>query len=352
MRIVDVHASREYRVLIGRGLLSQAPGRIREISKTNTVVLVTGEHVFPLYGERLQRELSRAGFRVLTWVHPSGESEKNLKNYERLLNFLCGNRIGRSDLLLALGGGVTGDLCGFAAATYQRGMDYVQIPTTLLAMVDASVGGKTALDLPGGKNQVGCFWQPRLVLCDTELLSTLPEKEFRSGSAEVAKCAVILGEPFFRDLASAPLDAQLEEAIERCVTLKRDLVEEDEFDRGARRLLNLGHSIGHAVEVCRGYAVSHGEAVSVGMAMIARAAPARGLCSGETKEALIALLRRFGLPVETELRAEDLAAAMLADKKRDGDRIHLVFPEEIGRCGIYAVALEELTTLLRQGGAK
>ena len=184
----------------------------------------------------------------MTFPYPGGEHCKTLATYAALLDFLAAHRLSRSDLIVALGGGVTGDLAGFAAATYQRGIPFVQVPTTLLAAVDSSVGGKTAVNLASGKNQVGCFYQPSLVLCDPDTLRTLPPEEYRNGCAEVIKYAVLRSEPFFSELRTAPVSAQVEHVIATCVSMKRDLVAADEFDRGSRQLLNLGHSFGHAVE--------------------------------------------------------------------------------------------------------
>lgn len=352
MRTVQIPASRPYRVLIGRGLLSQAGERIRSVSDAGTAVIVSGEHVDPLYGAELERALESAGFRVLRWTHPSGEAHKDLETYGKLLNFLSEKHIDRGDLLLSLGGGVTGDLTGFAAATYQRGMDYVQIPTSLLAMVDSSVGGKTALNLPSGKNQVGCFYQPHLVLCDPSLLRSLPEREFRCGCAEVIKYAMLSSPALFRDLEAASAWENPEQLIETCVAIKRDFVCQDEFDNGVRRYLNLGHSFGHAVEACSCYAYTHGEAVSLGMAMITRAAAEKGICPTETRDELLALLKQYQLPIDTEIPAEKLLQAVLSDKKRRGDQIHLVVPETIGHCRIVSVPVEELPDWLRLGGAK
>jgi 3-dehydroquinate synthase len=352
MRTVEIPASCPYRVLIGRGLLSQAGELIRAVSDASTAVIVSGEHVYPLYGSELERALERGGFRLLHWVHSSGEKHKNLESYGKLLNYLSENHIGRGDLLLSLGGGVTGDLTGFAAATYQRGMDYVQIPTTLLAMVDSSVGGKTAVNLPAGKNLAGCFHQPKTVLCDPNLLSTLPEREYRSGCAEVIKYAMLCSPALFRQLQTASAWENPEQVIECCVAIKRDYVGQDEFDVGVRRFLNLGHSFGHAVEACSGYACTHGEAISVGMAMIARAAAEKGICTPDARDALLALLEKYKLPTETDIPLDQLQRAVLSDKKRKNEQIHLVVPETIGRCRIIPVPVKELPEWLRLGGAR
>ena len=310
MTTVHVSASREYDVLIGRGLLDEAGERIRSVSRAKTAVVIAGDIVFPLYGERVLRSLESAGFRTLSYVLPHGEQYKTLATYGALLQFLSENHLTRSDALVALGGGVTGDLTGFAAATYQRGMDFVQIPTTLLAAVDSSVGGKTAVDLLAGKNQVGAFYQPKLVLCDPDTLETLPEEEFRCGCAEVIKYGVLGNADFFEELRAVPISQQVEHVIETCVRMKRDIVHQDEYDTGLRRLLNLGHSFGHAVEACSGFSILHGQAVAIGMSMICRAAVRKDICPPEAAEQVIALLRQYGLPTETDYPLDELFQAV------------------------------------------
>ena len=352
MRSIHIPASRAYEVLIGGGLLDEAGTRIRRVTESDRAAIVAGEKVLRLYGERLLDTLGRAGFQTVFVSHPGGEEHKNLESYGALLRFLSENRLSRADVLISLGGGVTGDLAGFTAATYQRGMSFVQIPTTLLAMVDASVGGKTALNLPTGKNQVGCFYQPSLVLCDPEVLSTLPEDEFHCGMAEVIKYAM-LGDPELMDLLlREPIEERLAQLIARCVEMKRNYVAADEYDRGSRQLLNLGHSFGHALERCSAGAIRHGEAVSIGMVMAARAALARGICDEETVQTLVTALRRYALPTEPAFSARELSEAMLADKKRSGERLRLVLPEAVGRCRIESVPINELDRWLCQGGAR
>ena len=314
--------------------------------------MISDDTVFPLYGERVLRALRDAGLRAVSFVFPHGERYKTLDTYAGIVNFLAQEQLSRTDVLLALGGGVVGDVTGFAAATYQRGMAFVQLPTTLLAAVDASVGGKTAVDLPQGKNLVGSFWQPALVLCDTDTLRTLPESTFRDGCAEVIKYGVLGSRELFDMLRERPIKEQTEDVIARCVDMKRALVCEDEFDRGSRRLLNLGHSFGHAVEMLSGFSVSHGSAVATGMCMAARAAAEKGFCSKATRDEIISLIRRYSLPTETTARAEDMLSVMLVDKKMSGGRLHLIIPEEIGRCRIEPVTPGELPGWLYAGGAK
>ena len=352
MTTVHVTASREYDVLIGRGLLDELGGIVRRTTKAQTAVVVAGDIVFPLCGARAVASLERAGLRTLSCVIPHGERYKTLETYGKLLQFLSENRLTRTDVLIALGGGVTGDLTGFAAATYQRGMNYVQVPTTLLAAVDSSVGGKTAVDLPTGKNQVGAFYQPAAVLCDPDLMDTLPEAEFRCGTAEVIKYGMLGSAAFFESLEEHGVKAQLEDVIRTCVEMKRDIVHEDEFDRGQRQLLNLGHSFGHAVEACSRFGILHGQAVAIGMAIITRAAVRRGDCPEAALERLLALLKRCGLPTETDYSADALFAALGTDKKLSGSTMHLVIPEDIGRCRIEAMPLSDARELLRLGGVQ
>ncbi len=349
---VHVAASREYEVLIERGLMVRAGRLVSQASGAKKALIVSDDNVYPLYGKMLESSLQRAGIEAESLVFPHGEQTKCLANYEKILTRLSARRLGRSDAVVALGGGVIGDLAGFAAATFQRGMELVQVPTSLLAAVDSAVGGKTAVNLPTGKNQVGCFYQPALVLCDTDCLETLPEREYKCGAAEVIKYAVLRDEAFFEGLMAAPISLQPEAVIERCVAMKRDLVAEDEFDRGSRQLLNLGHTIGHGVEACSGFQVLHGQAVAIGMAAISRAAVKKKLCGEESLQRLLRLLDKYGLPTELEYSVEELYSAILADKKLSSGRINLIIPEKIGRCRIESRPVEEMRDWLAAGGAK
>ena len=273
---VTVDASRTYNVLIGTGLIDCLGQLAGETVAPGTAVLVTDDTVNALYGDRAVHSLQSAGFRVHRIVFPHGEESKTLESYMRLLNFCAEVGITRSDCLFALGGGVIGDLTGFAAATFLRGIRFLQIPTTLLAAVDSSVGGKTGVDLPSGKNLVGAFWQPSLVICDYQLLDTLPAPIFADGCAEVIKYAVINDKDLF-SLLKKPIKPQLGPIIRRCVENKRDIVRADERDTGCRQLLNLGHTFGHAVEACSNFAISHGSAVAIGINIVSSAAASRGL---------------------------------------------------------------------------
>lgn len=350
MNTVTVRASRAYRVLVGDGLLDRAGEQLRAACpRARIAALISDTTVLPLYGARVRASLERAGFAVVTHAFPAGEEHKNLAGYGEILNFLVRSGLSRTDVLVALGGGVVGDMAGFAASTFLRGIDFMQIPTTLLAAVDSSVGGKTAIDLDAGKNQAGTFAQPALVLCDPQTLATLPENVFREGCAEVIKYGVLGNEALFRSLCQTPVREQAESVITTCVAMKRDAVENDEFDRGERRKLNLGHSIGHAVESCASYRIPHGYAVAIGMVRITRAAIKFGYCEVKTLDDLTTCLTRYGLPTETDFSANELYGAMLHDKKMAEGQMHLIVPERIGACRIVSVAPEELLSWLKAG---
>ena len=352
MKTVSVTASRRYDVLIEHGLLRRTDELVRSVTNAGTVMIVSDDSVWPLYGETVQESLSDAGFSVCRFVFPHGESSKCAKTWLALLDALCENRLTRADAVVALGGGVVGDLTGFAASAYLRGIGFIQIPTTLLAMVDSSVGGKTAIDLPAGKNLAGSFYQPWLVLCDPDCLDSLPDEIFRDGCAEVIKYAVLGNAPFFEELNRTPLHAHLEHIIETCVRMKRDIVAQDEFDRGQRQLLNLGHTFGHGIEACSGFAVSHGSAVAIGMAMIVRAAAQFGLCTAETRDAVLALLRQYDLPTDCAYAAEQMLGTILHDKKASGSSINLIVPTAVGSCEIKKTPASEIPDWLKAGGAQ
>ena len=338
----------KYDVCIGSGLLAEAGERIRSVSGGSALCLVSDDVVDKLYGERVEKSLAAAGYRVEKFVIPHGEESKTPENFLKLVSFMAQKGISGGDAAVALGGGVVGDLTGFAAATYRRGIDFIQIPTTLLAAVDASVGGKTAVDLPEGKNLLGAFHQPSLVLCDTDTFATLPEETLRDGCAEIIKYGMIKDSALFESLRNIP-SAMSEDVIARCVEIKRDVVEADELDKGERRLLNFGHTVGHAVELLSGFGITHGSAVAIGMAIVARASAKAGYCGSECRDRLIEKLKSFGLPTETDFTAVQLAKAMLADKKRSGSTVDMIVPEEVGRCVIRKTDVNELESFVASG---
>lgn len=349
MKTITVSASRTYEIRIGGGLLAALGQAVRELGKAEKVFLVSETQVYPLYGEAAEASLREAGFAVSTLVFPAGEESKNGETFLQLLNALAQAKLSRNDLMVALGGGVVGDLAGFAAACYLRGIRFVQIPTTLLAAVDSSVGGKTAIDLPSGKNLAGAFYQPSLVLCDLDTLNTLPEEIFRDGCAEVIKYGVLYDPELFSQLETFGLDFDRESVIARCVAWKRDVVMEDEKDTGSRMKLNLGHTFGHAVEAHSHFSLSHGKSVAIGLATIARACAEAGICSQQDAMRIVSLLEAFGLPVRTSYPAEALLPYLLSDKKRSGGTVNLILPEAIGKCKISPTPVSQLQSILQAG---
>ena len=349
MTTVTVRASRPYEVTIGRGLLETVGRQAAGQWKGRSAAVVSDSTVAPLYLNRVKDSLERAGFRVHSFVFPAGEDQKNGGTYLKLLEFLAARRLTRADGLIALGGGVVGDLAGFAAATFLRGIGFLQLPTTLLAAVDSSVGGKTAIDLTNGKNLAGAFYQPQAVLCDLDTLDTLPAEVFADGCAEVIKYGMIGDPALLARLETVDFRADPEELVARCVAQKRDLVEQDEFDTGARQLLNLGHTLGHGVEACSGYTVSHGRAVAIGMTLVTRAAVAFGRCPAEVLPRLRRLLERYGLPDATAYSAQALYEKTLSDKKRSGDTISLVVPIAWGASQLVRIPVSELPAWIERG---
>ena len=361
---VHVSAGGGYDVLIQQGILNDAGEWIRKACpNAEKVLVVCDRNVMLPQGQAVCCDIYDAGLQDRLFVLESGEEHKNISSYAAILEALAGERLSRNDCVVALGGGVTGDMAGFAAATYLRGISYVQIPTTLLAMVDSSVGGKTAIDLSSGKNLAGAFCQPSLVLCDPLALSTLPDEVFRDGCAEVLKYGVLYSRDFFLKLKAAAegrvsgqslkqaMAKEMMAVIEACVTFKRDAVEKDEFDRGERKKLNLGHTAGHAIEACSSYSITHGCAVAAGMAIMARAAVKKGLMPEADARLLEETLELFGLPVGTDHGAEELANAALSDKKASWRTIDLIVPREIGSCDIIRVGIEDLKDWFEAGMA-
>lgn len=343
MKTVELSTSSTYNVLIGAGLLPRLGEETAKVTKGKKAAIISDTNVWPIYGKEAMASLESVGFNVIFYAFPAGEESKNGDNFLQILNFLAENELTRADCIIALGGGVVGDLAGFVAATYLRGIDYIQVPTSLLAMVDSSVGGKTAIDLPAGKNLCGAFYQPKLVLCDTDALNTLPEDVFRDGCAEVIKYGILFDSALFDELYATGLSFDREKIIARCVELKKDTVMQDEFDRGTRMLLNLGHTIGHGIERCSDFAVTHGQAVAIGTAIVARAS-----CCKDTNK-ILACLEHFGLPVSSTYSAEMLAECALMDKKRSGSTVNLIIPNAIGECRIEPTPVENLKSFIEKG---
>lgn len=349
MNTITVKASHTYPVLIQKGLIGQLGEQVSAVAMPCKVAIISDSNVWPLHGLAATQSLLDSGFHVLHYCIDAGEASKNGETYLNILNFLAANQLTRSDVIIALGGGVVGDITGFAAATYLRGIRYIQVPTTLLAMVDSSVGGKTAIDLPSGKNLAGAFYQPSLVLCDTAVLDTLPEEIFRDGCAEVIKYGVLFDKVLFDHLLQCGMDFDRESVIARCIELKADVVCADEFDHGQRQLLNLGHTLGHAVEAQSKLTIPHGQAVAIGMALITQAASKYGICGKETALSVTAVLDRFSLPTHSPYGPDALFNSALSDKKRTGDTVNLIIPEEIGKCFIRPTPVDQLKSFIEAG---
>ena len=338
MRTVHIDASTKYDVLIGEGLLDRCGELSAKVIKPCKCVLVSDDTVDELYGDRAQISLSYAGFEVKRFTFPAGEGSKHLGTLSNLLEYMARERMTRTDVVVALGGGVTGDMAGFAAAVYARGIRFVQIPTTLLAAVDSSVGGKTAVDLKAGKNLAGAFHQPSLVITDTDVIRDLPADQLACGAAEVIKYGVLYDEALFAQLEKGDWQDDMDGIVEKCVQWKRDVVAGDEFDTGARAFLNLGHTFGHAIEQCSGLSVSHGQGVAIGMLMAACAAG----CPDDMVLRLAKCVAANGLKTHCDYPPDKLATAALSDKKRAGGSITLVLPERIGKCYLKKIPVTEL----------
>ena len=348
-RTLPVNVGKGYNVKIGKGILPRCGEEIAALLGPCSVAVVTDSNVAELYLEECVRSLTEAGLRASVFTFPAGEGSKNLSTLSDILEAMASEGLTRVDAVAALGGGVAGDMAGFAAGCYMRGVRFVQIPTTLLAAVDSSVGGKTAVDLRAGKNLAGLFHQPSLVLCDTDCLNTLPETEYCCGLAEALKTGVLRGEGLFRLFEEGMAREQIEDVIAQCVEYKAGVVERDEREQGERKLLNLGHTVGHAIELCSNYTILHGLAVAMGLAIIARASAQRGWCSPATARRIEAALKRNSLPATTEFSPTELAKAALSDKKRAGSTVTLAIPSEIGACTLKPVSVAELEGIIAEG---
>ena len=348
MRIVHVDlGSKSYDIEIERGLLPHVGVKIKTLlPKAEKIAIITDSHVGPLYASLLQESLEKEGVAVAVLTFPAGEESKNLQTLGFLYNGLAEAGLTRSDAVVALGGGVTGDMGGLAAATFLRGIAFVQIPTSLLATVDSSV-----IDLPSGKNLVGAFYQPKAVFIDPDLLKTLPVRYLHDGLAEVIKYGCIMDKELFMRLEKIQNDAELlahaDEIIETCCNIKARIVEHDEFDTGERMLLNFGHTLGHAVEkTFRFDKYSHGEGVGIGMVLLTRRSEKLGLTESGTADRIAALLQKFHLPVTVDMQQEDFLQAIALDKKKRGSHLTLILLKKIGESYLQKVEFGELAQFL------
>lgn len=353
MRNIHVNLGKDsYEIYIENGLLDSVGTMLHDVTKAKHIAVISDDTVDGLYGDRLEAILQAADFDTVRITFPAGEQSKSMQSLIQLYAELAAADITRSDAIITFGGGVTGDLGGFAAATFLRGVPFIQIPTTIISQVDSSIGGKVAVDLPSGKNQAGAFYQPKAVYIDPDLLSTLPARFISDGLGEVIKYGCIGDVTLFENLEAWSLETlpqHWDEIIERCCLAKGRVVEHDVYDMGERMVLNFGHTIGHAIERSYGYGYyTHGEGVAAGMAMLTSQTEALGLTDKGTADRLCQLLAHYGLPTDVSAEADDLLTGIGHDKKKRGSQITLVVMKTIGTCQLLPVSMEELPRFIRK----
>lgn len=339
MKVVKVKASKKYSIYIGEKALDSVVEILDKslTKKPNKILVVADNTVYSRYGKRLNNLLSEYAS-VYSAVFCAGEQSKTLLTAQEVIKVLAEKQFTKTDILIALGGGVTGDITGFVASVYLRGVNFVQVPTTLLSAIDSSVGGKTGVDIPQGKNLVGAFHQPKAVICDTAIISDLPSNIYAQGIAEAIKYGVIASEKLFDKIANNTIS--IDDLIYACVSIKAKIVKKDEFDCGLRQLLNLGHTFAHSIEKLSNFTLSHGECVGIGMLYASRYAQKLGLSGNDEKRIESALLA-YGLPVSCDFTKQEIFESLLTDKKRRGDKITLVLPVKIGKCKLVKTDIEK-----------
>ena len=344
MKKLTVNVKDKYDILIDRGLLEKTGELVKSVLNSKKIMLISDTNVYDIYGDAVKLSLEEQGYQVFTYIFPAGEASKKTAVVVDMVEQMAQCGMTRIDGVVALGGGVCGDMAGFAAAIFLRGIKFVQIPTSLLAQVDSSVGGKTAVDLPQGKNLCGAFHQPSLVIIDTNVLKTLSPHFFSDGIGEVIKYGCIKSESLFERLEKENAEDYIEDVIYECLDIKRIIVENDEKEFGERALLNFGHTCGHAIEKLWNFeTVSHGEAVGIGMVMASRAGESIGLTEEGTADRIAALLKKYGLRSADTHSTAEIVDAMSADKKRTGTGIKLVMLKKIGDSFIYPVDNSEIS---------
>ena len=349
MKTVSVNSSVQYDIVIEKGSLSKVGAYASSVFPHGAkAAVITDDTVASFYLETVQSALKAAGFSVVSFVFPHGEESKSAATLSDVYEFLVEEQVTRSDFIVALGGGVVGDLAGYAAATYLRGIRFMQIPTTFLAAVDSSVGGKTAINIPAGKNLVGAFWQPSLVVCDTNTFETLPAVTFADGISETIKYGMIASRSLFERMEQGCIGDEIDEIIAECVSIKRDVVEQDERDNGLRMILNYGHTLGHAIEKATHHSVTHGQGVALGMVLIAKLGEKLGYHSSDLTQRLERCIAAHGLPTHYDGSISKLADAVLRDKKRAGDTIRLIFVKNPGQADIVPLPVEQFLQLLSE----
>lgn len=345
MKEISIETINPYKVLIGGGLLGKTASLALSVNaKCKKAAIISDDNVFPLYGKAVEDSFKAQGIPVISYVLKNGEKSKNIENALDIIKFLSENEVTRTDIVIALGGGVVGDITGFVSSVYLRGISFIAVPTTYLAAIDSSVGGKTAVNSSFGKNLIGTFYQPAAVICDTGTRATLTPEVFAEGTAEAIKYGCLEGGNLLELIEAG--DRHYEEIVTRCVNAKKRIVQNDEFDTGERQLLNLGHTIAHAIEKLSGFETSHGKAVGIGLYLICKAGERNGITEPGTAEKLGDLLVKNGLAVDTPYSMSDIAEVCLHDKKRSGDFINLIVPKSIGSVQIVPVNKNELLSFL------
>ena len=348
MEKVSVKASTSYEILIDKGILDNTGEYARAVKSSGKAAVITDDNVDKFYGERVMKSLEKAGFSPKKHVFSHGEASKNHTTLLGIYDFLAENGYTRSDIIVALGGGVVGDTAGFAAATYMRGIDFIQIPTTVVSQADSSVGGKTAVDIGGGKNLVGAFHQPRLVICDTDTLNTLTPEFFSDGMAEVIKHGMIKSRELFEILSAKDIKENIVDIMCRNVTIKGQVVENDEREKGERMLLNFGHTLAHALEKYYDFTgLTHGCAVAIGMSVFTHIAERRGMCKAGVADKLDELLKKCGLPITDNAPMDELFKISLGDKKHLASGMNIVICSDIGESKVVRMSVDEYADFLK-----
>ena len=336
-------------ITVKKGILEETGLLLRPLLKGKKALVVSDDNVAPLYSDRLRASLEQAGYDTFLYVFPHGEENKNLETVGKILEFAGENNLSRTDFMVSLGGGICGDITGFAASVYQRGIDFIQVPTTLLAAVDAASGGKTGVNLASGKNQAGTFHLPKAVFFDPDTLKTLSQSCVNDGKAEIIKHAVLAGGELFELVKNSDIMENIEHVTELNVSIKDSYVSRDLYDRGARQLLNFGHTIGHAIEKCSNYTVSHGQAVAMGMIAETKAFIKLYNENCEILSIIKSILLKNSIKTDIEFSADELYQAALHDKKTAGSHINIIAPQGVGRCTLVALPVSRLREYIEAG---
>lgn len=350
--IIDINTNKNYQITLQEGIIHQIGFEMMRHHNGGKICIISDKNSNKYWGTSLSNSLEGMGFELHSLVFPPGETTKNFANLEKIINYLAQHRFSKSDFLIGLGGGVIGDLTGFAASIYMRGVEFYNIPTTLLSAVDSSVGGKTAVNLPTGKNMVGTFWQPSGLFFDINTLSTLPKDQIKNGLGEVIKSGVIMDESIISLMENHwpdRLPEITEELIYKSINVKKEIVQQDEREKGPRQTLNLGHTVGHAVENLSGYKIPHGQAVSIGLLIMAKLAERMDWAQGNMSYRLEHLYQRYSIDVACPFAPKEIAQEIMADKKRRGDTITLAIPLKIGQCTLRNVEISQIQGLLERG---